>query len=132
VFTLFAHQYWAAAGNAQRTTDFVFPSHTSIWYNDLSVSGYLHVIYMSLELALILLYLLIPLPPRRILWITGLITAHLVLGQVQPAWFATHKIWTAGTMVPAITTVLLTWLTGVFKVWLEKRRVRLGLSTASG
>jgi hypothetical protein len=130
-FTLCAHWYWAHAGKTQGITDFVFPSHNSVWYNDLSASGYLHVIYMSLELALILIYLLIPLPPGRVLWITGLLTLHLVFGQVQPAWYATHKIWTAGTMVPIISTVLLTWLTGGFKVWLEKRRVRLGHSNAS-
>jgi hypothetical protein len=57
MLTVFAHAQWAAMGKALGTTDFVFPQHTGGgWYNDMSVSGYLHLGYMGVELALILGY----------------------------------------------------------------------------
>jgi hypothetical protein len=62
-------------------------------------------------------------PVPRILWISGLLTAHVILGQVQPGWYLTGTIWNARTMVPTFTTVLLIWFVGLYKIRREKRRV---------
>jgi hypothetical protein len=120
---VFAHEQWAAMGKALGTTDFVFPEHSAgIWYNDMSVSGYLHLVYMSLELTLILAYSMVSMPVRRILWVSGLLTIHVILGQVQPGWYSSGTIWNARTIVPTFATVLLIWLVGLYKLRQERRR----------
>ncbi len=122
ILTVFAHAQWAAMGKAQGTTDFVFPVHTSgAWYNDLSVSGYLHMVYMSLELTLMFAYAITSMPKRRVYWISGLLTVHVILGQVQPGWYLNGTIWNARTIVPTFTSVLLIWLVGLYKIRQEKR-----------
>lgn len=124
VLTLLAHHHWFALGKAQGTTDFVFPSHSSgTWYNDLSVSGYLHVIYMSFELTLILAYVLLWLPPMRILSVSGLLSIHVIIGQVEPSWYSTHKIWIASTMIPTVVTVMLIWFVALIKIRQQSRRM---------
>jgi hypothetical protein len=123
IIAFFAHEHWAAIGKATGTTDFVFPSHSSgAWYNDLSISGYMHMVYMSVELSLLLAYAVVSMPVPKILWISGLLTTHVILGQVQPSWYSTGTIWNARTMVPTVTTVLLTWLVGLYKIRHERRR----------
>jgi hypothetical protein len=110
-------------GKALGTTDFVFPEHsTGVWYNDMSVSGYLHLVYMSLELTLIFAYSVVSMPVPRILWVSGLLTIHVILGQVQPGWYSSGTIWNARTMVPTFTTVLLIWLIGLYKLRQERQR----------
>jgi len=117
IATIFAHAQWDAMGKAAATTDFVFPRHnTGSWYTDMSLSGYLHLAYMSAELTLILGYAVIPMPVRRVVLISGLLTAHLIVGQVQPGWYLTGTIWTARTIVPTLATVLLTWLVALYKI----------------
>jgi len=119
VATIFAHAQWAAMGRASATTDFVFPRHTSgAWYNDMSLSGFLHLVYMSVELTLVLGYAVMPMPVKRVLLISGLLTVHLIVGQVQPGWYSTGTIWTVKTIVPTLTTVLLTWLIAWYKIQL--------------
>lgn len=123
IVTVFAHEQWATIGKALSTTDFVFPEHsTGIWYNDMSVSGYLHMVYMSLELTLIFVYAVVSMPVVRILWVSGLLTMHVVLGQVQPGWYLTGTIWNARTIVPTATTVLLIWFVGLYKIRQERWR----------
>src|SRR6185437_16655721 len=102
--------------------DFIFPTHSgSIWYQDLSVSGYLHLIYMSVELTIILAYTVIPILVRTIYWVSGLLTAHVILGQVQPSWYATHEIWNVRTVAPTLGAVLLIWTVALFKIRRAKR-----------
>jgi hypothetical protein len=121
ILTLLAHRQWAAFGEALGTTDFVFPNHSvGVWYNDLSVSGYMHIVYMSLELTLIFIYAVISIPVPRIFWISSLLTMHLVLGQVQPSWYTTGTIWNARTIVPTLTSILLIWSVSLYKIRHER------------
>lgn len=115
--TLFAHAEWAAMGRAAGTTDFVFPRHSpGAWYSDMSFSGFLHLVYMSVELTLVLGYAVMRMPVKRVLLISGLLSVHLIVGQVQPGWYSTGTIWTARTIVPTLATVLLTWLVALYKI----------------
>lgn len=117
IAAIFAHAQWAAMGKASATTDFVFPRHNAgIWYNDTSLSGFLHLAYMSVELTLVLAYAVIPMLVRRVLLIAGLLTAHLIVGQMQPGWYLTGTIWAVRTIVPTLATVLLTWLVALYKI----------------
>lgn len=117
IITIVVHQRWDAMGEALGTTDHVFPSHeASIWYRDLSLAGYLHVIYMSAVLALVLAYSLVPVPRSTVLLVSGLLTIHVVLGQVQPAWYSTGTISEPSTIIPTTITVLLVWIVGAWKI----------------
>lgn len=117
IVTVFAHAQWDVMGRATATTDFVFPRHSAgVWYGDMSLSGFLHLAYMSVELTLVLAYVIMPMPVRKVLLISGLLTVHLIVGQVQPGWYTTGTIWTARTIVPTLATVLLTWLVALYKI----------------
>jgi hypothetical protein len=120
--TLIAHEQWAAAGKALGTTDFIFPSHAAgMWHEDLSVSGYLHIIYMSVELAIIFAYIVVRIPVRTIYWTSALLTVHVVLGQVQPGWYSTGTIWNVGTLAPTLFAVLMLWIVALFKIRRSER-----------
>jgi hypothetical protein len=111
------HQQWAGIGQSLRITDDVFPSHDSgVWYRDISRAGLLHVVYMSIELCLVFVYVASAMPVTTVLFVSTLLTVHLALGQVQPSWYTTGEIWTARTMVPFLSTVALTWMVSLYKV----------------
>jgi uncharacterized Tic20 family protein len=116
MLAIIAHQQWALIGRTAGITDHVFPRHgPDIWYHDLSVAGYLHVIYMSLELTLLLAYASVHMPRSTVVLVTGLLTIHVVVGQVQPAWYVTRAFPTARTMVPTMASVLVVWMVAFFK-----------------
>lgn len=117
ILTVLIHVQWAVMGAAQGSTDHVFPSHrTGVWYRDMSLAGYLHLFYMSGVLALVFAYALAPMPRSTIHVVSGLLTIHLFLGQVQPAWYSTGTIWAAQTVVPTVITVLIVWLVALWKI----------------
>lgn len=117
ILTIIAHRQWALMGRFAGITDHVFPRHgPGIWYDDLSVAGYLHIIYMSLELTLLLAYASATMPGLTVWLVTFLLTIHVVVGQVQPAWYATGHFMTAGTMVPTVASVLVVWLVASLKI----------------
>ena len=104
-----------AGGRHEQISSFPGTAPAS-WYGDMSLSGFLHLAYMSVELTLVLGYAVMPMPVKRVLLISGLLTVHLIVGQVQPGWYSTGTIWTARTIVPTLATVLLTWLIALYKM----------------
>jgi len=123
--TLAVHWQWATVGRDLGTTDHVFPTHVSgAWFRDISVAGWLHVVYMTGFLGLVVLYAVLSVPPK-IVWLTSaILTLHLLLGQLQPAWYSTGTIAAPNTIASVLTTVIAVWIVAVWKI--RSARVRAG------
>ncbi|MBI2623369.1 MAG: hypothetical protein HYW65_02225 [Candidatus Liptonbacteria bacterium] len=61
--TLVAHWAWAKGMREHHITGHMFPAHVySVWYKDLSLSGWMHVVTMSFLLGILLVYVVSPMP----------------------------------------------------------------------
>ena len=120
MITIGAHQQWQRMGEAMGTTDHVFPSHgATTWYRDMSLAGYLHVVYMSGVLALLIAYAAVPIPPSTTVLVSVFLTVHLIVGQLQPAWYLSGTIWEPSTIMATTIPVLAVWVVGA---WKSRRR----------
>ena len=83
--------------------------------NHLSRAGWCHVAYVGGELALLLAFALTSTPPATVLLVSLILTAHVPLGLLQPAWFARRRVfwWSINTMVVALAMV---WLVAAWKL----------------
>ena len=64
------------------------------WAADLSLAGWCHVVYVTGELGLLLAWALSPAPPAVVWLVTIILSLHVPLGVLQPAWFATGRLLT--------------------------------------
>jgi hypothetical protein len=117
VATLGVHWQWATIGRELGTTDHVFPSHAAgTWLGDMSVAGWLHVAYMTAFLALVFAYAIISVP-AKVVWITSaILTLHLLVGQLQPAWYSTGTLMAPTTLASVVATVLAVWVVAAWKL----------------
>lgn len=61
-------------------------------FADMTLAGCLHLIFIGLELALVGLYLVSPMPQYAVLAISGGLTIQLALGILQPSWYVSGKM----------------------------------------
>ena len=131
--SLFAHAQWSAMGAILQTTDHVFPTHASgLWYRDISVAGWMHVAYMALQLAVFLGYIAVPMPREVILLVSGLLSVHLVIGQIEPGWYSTGEIWVARNVIPTGMCLVITWSVAVLKLRAASKAVLSDVSNSGG
>ena len=83
---------------------------TGRWQADLSWAGWCHVVYVALEMALLLAYVVTPLPTGMVVLISLLLSAHVPLGVLVPAWTAARRIfredvWQTAVAIAAIWAV---------------------------
>ena len=85
----------ASAGLRARThsREHMWPSrpHGS-WWKDLSWAGWAHIFYVAGELAILMGFLLFPMPDEVIALVAVIFTLHVPLGLLQPRWFLTGEI----------------------------------------
>jgi hypothetical protein len=101
------HMWWHGGVRAG-VTDHVWPRRAcGHWARDLSWSGRGHVAYVSMELTLLFAYALTPTPPMTTIVVTAVLTTHVPLGVLQPAWFATGRVfdWNVRTLIAALVIV---------------------------
>lgn len=86
--SLWLHARWHG-GHASAMRDHMWPSRPyGHRFRDLSVAGWLHVIYVTGELGLILAWALSPMPTAVVVLVAMVLTVHVPLGLLQPGWFA--------------------------------------------
>jgi hypothetical protein len=77
------HRTWGASGG----TGHMWPMHRhNHWLRDLSIAGWLHVIFTALELAVMFAYVVSPMPASVVWIVAGLMTLFVPLAAVQPTW----------------------------------------------
>jgi hypothetical protein len=102
---------WWHGGHAGGIREHMWPSRpTGRWAADLSWAGWCHVVYVSFEVALLLAYVVTPVPARVVVLVSLLLTAHVPIGVLVPAWTATRRIfredvWQTAVAIAAIWAV---------------------------
>lgn len=108
------HMWWHG-GHHEGVRDHVWPARpTGRWHTDLSRSGWCHVVYVAIEVALLMAYAVVPMPAAVVWAVTVMLTVHVLLGVLQPSWVATGRlvredIWLAALSVAAV------WIVGAVK-----------------
>ncbi len=97
---LMHRQWWSPHGSCR---DHLWPGRTRAghtWASSLSRAGWAHVGYMSVQLALILIFLVSPLPAATVVFGSVLLAVHVAIGLLQPHWFCTGRAWNPAALLP--------------------------------
>jgi hypothetical protein len=92
--SLWVHVHWYRGSKpGVHSREHMWPSrpHRS-WWKDLSWSGWAHVVYVAGELAVLIGFLLYPMPDTAVAMVCIVFTVHVPLGLLQPRWFVTGEI----------------------------------------
>jgi hypothetical protein len=112
------HMHWyKGASRSGHSHEHMWPSrpHGS-WWKDLSWAGWAHVVYVACELALLIGFLLFPMPLEVVAIVCAIFTLHVPLGLLQPRWYLTGEIATARKQ-PLLAPLLATlWVVGFVKL----------------
>jgi hypothetical protein len=86
------HAWWHG-GHGGGVREHMWPARpVGRWHADLSWAGWCHVVYVAVEMAILTAYVVTPMPPPTILAVSVLLTLHVPLGVLVPAWTATRRI----------------------------------------
>ncbi len=114
VVSVWLHVGWHGGG-ATGAREHMWPSRPyAHWSRDLSVAGWLHLLYVGGEVTLLLAYALTPVPASVVLIVAAVLTLHVPLGLLQPARLLTGR-WSArhALLAPALALV---WTVGALKL----------------
>lgn len=113
-FSVWIHARWYR-GEGAHWREHLWPSrHHGVWSRDLSGAGWLHVLYVVGETAILLAYAVSPLPRPVVLVVSVVLTVHVPVGLLHPARVLTGR-WSARNplLVPALLVV---WTVGIVKL----------------
>ncbi len=117
VLTLQMHrQWWSPTG---RCRDHLWPARSragQTWASSLSRAGWAHVVYMSGQLTLILIFLVSPMRAMAVGIGSAILAVHVVIGLLQPHWFCTGRAWNPGALGPLMTALAGIGLSGVVRL----------------
>lgn len=121
--TLIAHAQWAAWFRHVGITGHMFPTHAKgIWYLDLSKAGWMHVLVMTFLTAIVLMYVVSPLPEKIIVICSLLLTVHIVLSTALPGWYCTGEFWTWRDFGPLLSVTGVIWTVAILKIYMGTRK----------
>jgi hypothetical protein len=104
------HAWWHG-GHPHGVREHIWPSRPAgRWHADLSWAGWCHVVYVAFEVAVLVAYLVTPMPARVVLLVSLLLSAHVPIGVILPAWTATRRVfredlWQTALAIAAIWAV---------------------------
>ena len=118
--SILVHVHWYRGHHVAHSPEHMWPvrAHGS-WYGDLSVAGWLHVLYVIGELTLLAGFLLFPMPLATVLLVTAVFTIHVPIGLLQPRWFLTGRLATLREQPLLLPCMSALWLTLVLKTVVE-------------
>ena len=115
VATIALHAWWHG-GRGEGLREHMWPARrTGRWWQDLSWSGWCHVLYVAGEVALLAAYLATPMPPAVVLCVSALLTLHVPLGVLQPPWIARRRVYRADLWQTAIAIAAI-WAAAAIKI----------------
>jgi len=115
VISLALHMVWHG-GTREGVRDHMWPSRpTGRWAADLSWAGWLHVLYVSGEMALLVAWALSPAPRDVVLMVIAILSLHAPLGMLQPSWFATGRLLPANVRL-VMLSLGAAWVVGAAKL----------------
>jgi hypothetical protein len=96
------HAWWHG-GRRDDVRDHIWPSRRSgRWRGDLSGAGWCHVVFVAGEATLLLAYLPTPVPAAVVVTVSTIMSLHVPLGVLQPAWYGTGRVLAASGRLVAV------------------------------
>lgn len=87
------HHYWYRGSGVSHSPEHMWPARPwRTWSGDLSIAGWLHVLYVIGELMILVGFLLHQVPQPVVLIVTAVFTVHVPIGLLQPRWFVSGQI----------------------------------------
>ena len=91
--SILVHVHWYRGHRVAHSPEHMWPTRPyGSWFRDLSIAGWLHVLYVIGELTVLVGFLLYSMPLATVLLVTAVFTIHLPIGLLQPRWFLTGRI----------------------------------------
>ena len=113
VASIALHAWWHG-GRPDGVREHMWPSRPiGRWHADLSWAGWCHVVYVAFEVAVLAAYVVTPIPARVVGLVSVLLTAHVPIGVILPAWTAARRVfradlWQTALAIAAIWTIAAT------------------------
>lgn len=106
-----------AHGQGGHSTGHMWPArpHGS-WWRDLSWAGWLHVIYVTGELALLAGFLVHPLPRQTVVAVAALLSVHVPIGLLQPRWCVTRRLASLREQPLLVPSLAILWIVAAAKM----------------
>lgn len=112
--TVAMHALW---GNDQQTSGHMWPAHPhNEWYQNISLAGWVHVLFMTAEIFLLLNFVTSPTPNSVVLLVGLLLTIAWPLGVIQPCYIITDKWLDKTALLTSIVMIGSTWLVCICKI----------------
>lgn len=109
------HAWWHG-GTRDGFRDHLWPARPAArWTKDLSWAGWCHVAFVTGQLALLLGYAAVAVPRPVVLAVTAVLTVHVPVGLLQPAWRATGRVPRSNIQL-LVAAMAAVWLVAVAKV----------------
>ena len=114
VASLWVHSYWH---RREGDGDHIWPAHPrESWWQNLSWSGWAHVLYVIGELTLLIGFLVHRVPPDVVILVAIVFTIHVPIGLLQPRWFRTGHIATVQEQPLLAPLLLALWAVTMVKL----------------
>ncbi|MFA6382617.1 MAG: hypothetical protein WCX08_05105 [Candidatus Buchananbacteria bacterium] len=115
VATLTMHYTWFST---QDLTSWLWPlgTRSNCWFS-LSETGWLHVIFMTAQLSILVLYVINPVPATVAWSVAGLLTIFWPLGIILPCWYITGRWIDTQAIIASLVLLGGTWGFTIFKVY---------------
>ena len=115
--SVFVHIHWYRGHRDSHSPEHMWPARPyGTWQRDLSVAGWLHVLYVIGELTLLVGFVLHPMPAATTALVAAIFTVHVPIGLLQPRWFLTGRIATLREQPLLVPCVLTLWIVVAAKV----------------
>jgi hypothetical protein len=115
--SLLVHVHWYRGAAAAHSREHMWPARThGSWAHDLSMTGWLHVVYVVGELALLIGFLIHPVPADVIVLVVIVFMMHVPIGLLQPRYFLSGRVATLREQRLLIPCMLALWAVALLKM----------------
>ncbi len=116
--TLAMHWLWGENPETRYQGHMWLPLGHNSWFRDLSIAGWLHVVFMTGEMTILALYVISPTPPTITTAVGILLTVFWPLGSLQPCYVMTGRWFDRNAVLASIAIVAGTWTVTAWKLWI--------------
>ena len=112
------HIYWYRGCDvtAKHSPEHMWPARPrGSWHGDLSIAGWLHVLYVAAELTLLVGFLVHPMPLPVVLVVCAIFTIHVPIGLLQPRWYVTRRVATLKQQPLLLLSLAALWIIAAIK-----------------
>ena len=115
--SVWVHYYWYRGMHRAHSCEHMWPArrHGS-WTRDLSLAGWLHVVYVIGELTLLIGFLIHPMPAATVIAVAVIFTIHIPVGLLQPRWFLSGQVASWRQQPLLVPCLVMLWLVSAAKI----------------